>query len=254
LICSVESIIAILIFLKTVYCPVIIYDEISPDVYQSYVIESQNFENFESTFQISENILKLNSSELTASIEKQKDIVENILEKISKDSSYKINVEQQKLIKSILSKVSDKKYSRISVNKFLKIIVKIVDPILSDQRLWRILAEFDKTMVPKVTSYYQEIKPLFSPLTNNPSRSRFFWAEEPRFSEPSMLETPTPDLFAADSVKGDIRDIHVAFDQFKIRMIKIGNQYIGQKREYFFDQYIGVKLTDLKNCQLKKID
>jgi hypothetical protein len=47
---------------------------------------------------------------------------------------------------------------------------------------------------------------------------------------------PTPSIFSADYVSGEIQNIHIAFNQFKQRMTQIGNQYIGEKREYFFKQ------------------
>ena len=56
---------------------------------------------------------------------------------------------------------------------------------------------------------------------------------------PTMLkasQVPTPDLFSADSVRGDIQNINIAFNQFKQRMTQIGNQYTGEKQEYFFEQ------------------
>ena len=61
--------------------------------------------------------------------------------------------------------------------------------------------------------------------------------------EPTLTPTrlkasqiPTPDLFSADSVTGDIQNINIAFNQFEQRMTQIGNQYTGEKQEYFFEQ------------------
>ena len=48
--------------------------------------------------------------------------------------------------------------------------------------------------------------------------------------------TPTPYLFAADSITGEIQNINIAFNQFKQRMTQIGNNYNGEKQEYFFEQ------------------
>ncbi len=42
-------------------------------------------------------------------------------------------------------------------------------------------------------------------------------------------QVPTPDLFSANSVTGDIQNINIAFNQFKQRMTQIGNQYTGEK-------------------------
>ena len=54
------------------------------------------------------------------------------------------NEEQEKLVKSILAKAPETDYSEISINKFLKKILELIDPVISDQRLWRILSEFGK--------------------------------------------------------------------------------------------------------------
>jgi hypothetical protein len=48
--------------------------------------------------------------------------------------------------------------------------------------------------------------------------------------------TPTPNLFASDSVTGEIQNINIAFNQFKERMTQIGSNYTGKKQEYFFEQ------------------
>jgi len=65
-------------------------------------------------------------------------------------------------------------------------------------------------------------------------REKIIVSAAPSSSESNI--TPTPDLFSADSVTGDIQNINIAFNQFKQRMTQIRNQYIGKKREYFFKQ------------------
>ena len=55
-------------------------------------------------------------------------------------------------------------------------------------------------------------------------------------SSPESNIAPTPNLFSADSVTGEIQNINIAFNQFKQRMTQIGNQYTGEKQEYFFEQ------------------
>ena len=54
------------------------------------------------------------------------------------------NDEQKKLIKSLLSKVPNSAYQDISINKLLRKILDVVNPVISNQRIWRILAEFEK--------------------------------------------------------------------------------------------------------------
>lgn len=48
---------------------------------------------------------------------------------------------QERLVKSILAKVPESDYREISINKFFKKILKVVDPVISDQRFWRTLVE-----------------------------------------------------------------------------------------------------------------
>ena len=123
LIISKEVLVAVFIFLKSSY--------IEPngdhpsfacsEVYQSCVSKSDNLIFLTSPSRISDFTLKLKggSDELTSE-------------------------EQERLVKSILAKAPESDYSEISINKFLKKILKLIDPVISDQRLWRILSEFGK--------------------------------------------------------------------------------------------------------------
>ena len=54
------------------------------------------------------------------------------------------NEEQERLVKSILAKAPQTDSSEISIDKFLKKILKLIDSVISDQRFWRILNEFGK--------------------------------------------------------------------------------------------------------------
>lgn len=115
---SKEVLVGVFIFLESRY----IVDPpsfTSSEVYQSCVIKSDNLRFLNSP--ISDFILKLKggSDQLT-------------------------NEEQEILVKSILAKAPQTDYSEISINKFLKKILKLIDPVISDQRFWRILSEFGK--------------------------------------------------------------------------------------------------------------
>jgi hypothetical protein len=70
------------------------------------------------------------------------------------------------------------------------------------------------------------------------------------FSESSSA--PTPDLFSADSMTGEIQNINVAFNQFKQRMTQIGNQYSGEKREDFFKQLNQCSIDRFKDLSTEK--
>ena len=61
--------------------------------------------------------------------------------------SDELNIEEQKkLIKSVLSKVSLTSSQEISINKFLIKIADRIEPIVTNQKLWQILHEFEKPM------------------------------------------------------------------------------------------------------------
>lgn len=52
--------------------------------------------------------------------------------------------EQEKLINSLLAKVPQSSYQETSINKLFKRVLKIIEPVISDQRFWRILSESEK--------------------------------------------------------------------------------------------------------------
>ena len=128
LIFSKEVLVAVLIFVQSisvnidpdVYCP----SSSSPEVYQSFISKSDNLvlkESLKSPSPILDSILKL---------------------KVGYDEM--TDEEQEKLINSLLAKIPEHSYQETSINKFLKKILKLIDPVISDQRFWRILGEFGK--------------------------------------------------------------------------------------------------------------
>jgi hypothetical protein len=50
----------------------------------------------------------------------------------------------EKLVKSVVVKTDQSSYKEISINKFLKKILKLIDPVISDQRFWRVIIESRK--------------------------------------------------------------------------------------------------------------
>lgn len=60
-------------------------------------------------------------------------------------------------------------YSKLSTNKFLKKILKLIDPVISDQQFWRILSEFGKPIKSKLT--------VASQFKIQPRNSSFIFAE-----------------------------------------------------------------------------
>lgn len=234
------------------------------------------------------------------------------------------NEEQERLIKSILAKASESNYQETSPNKFIKRVLELMDPVISNQGFWRVLSELEKphkfNMIQprnqlissnrpkgfeKVTDDFESRLTKQKVLNEHDSKLSRLHAERrrrvnrfnrmlqflnPRSSRdvnlsksslphkktssvinqekigsnvnslgrsewrspifgvrekiivsavPSSSEsniTPTPNLFSADSVTGEIQNINIAFNQFKQRMTQIGNQYTGEKQEYFFEQ------------------
>ena len=229
----------------------------SYEVYQSCVIKSDNLRLLNSPGQISDFILKLKggSDEFT-------------------------NDEQERLVKSILAKAPESDYSEISINKFLKKIVQLIDPVISDQRFWRILSEFGngpsevrstyilgpyapdkqaKTRSRGSSSIFVEAlstPTILSPIQKRVQRHRALnlAKKEPTLT-PTMLkasQVPTSDLFSADSFTGEIQNINIAFNQFKQRMTQIGNQYTGEKQEYFFEQLNQCEIDRFKALSTEK--
>jgi len=54
--------------------------------------------------------------------------------------------EMEKLVKSVVAKTDQSSDSEISINKFLEKILKLIDPVISDQRFWRIVSESQKSI------------------------------------------------------------------------------------------------------------
>jgi len=181
------------------------------------------------------------------------------------------NDEQERLVKSILSKGPESYYSEISINKFLKKILKLIDPVISDPRFWRILGEFGKPIKSELpgpsevrsTDILGPYEPDKQAKTRSRSSSSIFVEG---FSTPTTLspmqkrvklrmaqkEPTTSDLFSADSVTGEIQNINIAFNQFKQRMTQIGNQYTGEKQEYFFEQLNQCEIDRFKALSTEK--
>ena len=250
LIFSKEVLVAVFIFLESMYLKPTVdcRSFTSYEVYQSCLIKSESSGFLTSSSRIQDYILKSRggSEELTSE-------------------------EQEILVKSILSKAPESSYSEISINKFLKKILKLIDPVISDQRFWRILGEFGKPIKSElpgpsevrstdILGPYEPdkqaktgsrssssifVEGFFTPTTLSPMQKRvqrnralILAKKEPTLT-PTMLkasQVPTSDLFSADSVTGDIQNINIAFNQFEQRMTQIGNQYTGEKQEYFFEQ------------------
>jgi hypothetical protein len=123
LIFSKEVLVAVFIFLKSSYIePNVDHPSFaSSEVYESCIIKSDNLRFLTSPPRISDCILNLKGSSDELTIE-----------------------EEEKLVKSILAKLKESDYQEISINKFLKKILKLIDPVISNQRFWKILSESRK--------------------------------------------------------------------------------------------------------------
>jgi len=270
LIFSKEVLVAVFIFLKSSY----IEPNVEPpppsfilsEVYQSCVSKSNNLRFLTSPSQILDSILKLRGG----------------FDELNDE-------EQEKLVKSIIAKTPQSLNKEISINKFLEKILKLIDPVISDQRFWRLISELQKTikselsvssevrstdiLAPSENAKENQAKTgskgsssifveaLSNPTTLSPMQKRVqrnralnLAKKEPTLT-PTMLKAskvPTPDLFSADSVTGDIQNINIAFNQFKQRMTQIGNQYAGEKQEYFFEQLNQCEIDRFKALSTEK--
>ena len=86
------------------------------------------------------HVIKLDTSRLLTSPSH----IQDYILKLRGGSDELSSEEQEKLVKSILAKTPESDYSEISINKFLKKILKLIDPVISDQRFWRVLSEYGK--------------------------------------------------------------------------------------------------------------
>ena len=127
---SKEVLVAVFIFLKSSYIELNVDPPsfLSPEVHQSRVIKSDNLRFLNSPPRISDFILKLTggSDELT-------------------------DEEQEILIKSILARTQESDLDEISINKLLRRLLEIIDPVISNQKLWRILNQLKKPLKPQLS-------------------------------------------------------------------------------------------------------
>nr|UVG41922.1 hypothetical protein [Navicula tsukamotoi] len=123
---SEETLVAAIIFLKSISVEPNVDSTsfILPKVYQSCVTKS-------------DDLIFLNSPP-------------RIVLKLKGGSDELSNNQQEKLVKSILAKAQESDYKEISINKFLKKILKLIDPVISNQKLWRILRELEKPLKPQL--------------------------------------------------------------------------------------------------------
>lgn len=130
LIFSKEVLVAVFIFLNS-SCIEPNFDPpsfTSSEVYQACVIKSDNLIFLNYPPRISDFILKLKGGSDELSIE-----------------------EQEKLINSILARTSESDIDEMSINRFLQRLGEIIYPVISNQKLWRILSEFQKPLKSKLS-------------------------------------------------------------------------------------------------------
>jgi hypothetical protein len=59
--------------------------------------------------------------------------------------------QQEKLAKSILARTPESDIDDININKLLQRLLEIIDPVISDKRLWKILSELEKPLKPRLS-------------------------------------------------------------------------------------------------------
>lgn len=60
------------------------------------------------------------------------------------DSDHRIDKETEKLMRSVQAKAPQSPYNESSLNKSLKKIIKVIDPVVSDPKFWRLVSESQK--------------------------------------------------------------------------------------------------------------
>ena len=76
--------------------------------------------------------------------------ISDFLLKLKRGSDEAIREEEIKLVESILAKSPESDFRQTSINKFFKEFLKFIDPVISDQRLWKILREVDINPIQEV--------------------------------------------------------------------------------------------------------
>ena len=129
LIFSKEVLVAVFIFLESRYIePNVDWSSFSSSqVYQSCVIKSDTSGFLTSPSHIQDYILK------------------------SRGGVEFTDEQQDKLANSILAKTPESDLDDISINKLLQKLLEIIDPVISNQKLWRILSELEKPLKPQLS-------------------------------------------------------------------------------------------------------
>lgn len=126
---SKEVVIALIIFL-------------TPD---SYPIESNVQPQSFTSSEVNQSVLIKSNHSAFSNYSPQRS--DSIL-KLKGGSDQVSDAEQERLVKSVLSKAPESEYSEISINKLLQKIIDFIEPIVADNRLWRIFSEFEKPIKP----------------------------------------------------------------------------------------------------------
>ena len=94
-----------------------------------------------SEYQISQSYInKSYNSYFNGSLKSPSTLLDYIMELKGGDDEWS-DKEMKNLIRNVISKTPQALHKEISFNKLIKKILKIIDPIISDQRFWRILNE-----------------------------------------------------------------------------------------------------------------
>ena len=127
LIFSKKALVAVLIFIKSSSVNVDPNldrsSSSSPEVYQCSISRSDN----------------LGFKESLKYITSFSSILDSIL-KLKGGYNELTDEEQEKLIKSLLAKVPQNSYQETSINKLVKRVLKIIEPVISNQKFWKILS------------------------------------------------------------------------------------------------------------------
>lgn len=152
---SKEILVAVFIFLKSRDIePNVNWSSFpSPQVYQSCVTKSDTSRFLTPPFQIEDYILT------------------------SRGGSEFTDEQHDKLVTSIVAKTNQSSEKQISINKFLKKILKLIEPVISDQRFYKLISESRKPIKSELSvSGKVRSTDILNPSQNAPDKSAKTWS------------------------------------------------------------------------------
>lgn len=198
---SQKVLVAVFVFLKSssiqsnLDCPSFPSSEIS----QYYISKSDNLEFLTSSSSILNSILKFKRGDNKWNIEDE---------------------EQEKLIRSVLARTPESDLDEFSINKFLQRILEIIDPVISNQKLWKILSVLEKVLKPRLNK------------NNISSTNILSLAQKVQNKDPKSKDSSS--IFA--ETFSDSRQLSFMQKKVKLKISKKENNFLNKLDEFGLSQ------------------